>query len=93
MILKYPVCSATKSVDRILLPLDDDSFYEYFQEPWRRFSLKMKQLSDAMSCIAIDVVNTILVCTEHRDPLRTREDSLGRRVTQRNRKEPRGSSN
>lgn len=53
----------------------------------------MNQLSDAMSCIAIDVVNNILVYTEHRNPLMTREDSHGRRVTQRNRKGPLESSN
>lgn len=67
-------------------------FYEYFWEPWQEFSLKMKLLSDAMSCIAIDVVNNILVYTEHQNPLMTREGSLGRRVTQRNRKGPLESS-
>lgn len=61
--------------------------------PGEGFLWKMNQLSDAMSCIAIDVVNNILVYTEHRKPLMAREDSHGRRVTQRNRKGPLESSN
>lgn len=58
------------------------------KNPGEGFLRKRNQLSDAMSCIAIDVVNNILVYTEHRNPLMTREDSHGRRVTQRNRKGP-----